>query len=109
MARNPRSVEALTGALDREADLEIQVAILAALGNHPTTESVDRLTHAAQPGGLLHRRPVLYRLAAVQALADAGTHASIVSLRALANDRDREVRSTVDRLIATRAAMSGTH
>ena len=81
----------------------MQHAMRSALGNHPTPESVDRLTQAARSGGLLNRKPLAYRLEAIEALSVAGTYAALASLRALLSDRDRDVRSTAERLLASRA------
>jgi hypothetical protein len=100
--RHPRAVPWLLKALEVEEEVDIQEAILAALGNMPTAEAVDRLIRAAEPGGLLNRRPTGIRMAAVQALSDAGTHASLAALRALVNDRDRDVRALVERLLLDR-------
>jgi hypothetical protein len=100
--RHPRAVPWLLKALEVEEQVDIQEAILGALGNMPTAEAVDRLIRAAEPGGLLNRRPTGIRMAAVQALADAGTHASLAALRALVNDRDRDVRALVERLLLDR-------
>ena len=102
-ARMPRSVPALLQGLEREDDAEVQHALLTALGAHPTDESVDRLTQAAQPGSLLHRKATPYRLAAVQALGEAGTHAAMAALRGMQGDRDREVRATIDRVLSAHA------
>lgn len=101
--RNARSVGPLLAALDAEEDTEVQHAILSALGSHPTPESVDRLTQAARSGGLLNRKPLAYRLEAIEALSVAGTYAALASLRTLLTDRDRDVRSTAERLLASRA------
>jgi hypothetical protein len=102
-ARNARSVGPLLAALDVEEDVAVQHAILAALGNHPTPEAVDRLTQAARSGGLLNRRPLANRLEAIEALAAAGTHDALAALRGLLSDKDRDVRSTVERLLVSRS------
>ena len=102
--RNPRAVAAMLPALDREHDVEVQQAMYGALASHPTDEAVERLAQATQPGSLLNRRSAAVRLPAVHALAEAGTTAAFAALQALANDRDREVRATVERLLASRAS-----
>ena len=101
-ARSVRSVPALLQALERESEVELQHALLGALGSLPTDPSVERLVHAAQPGSLLSRKPTAYRVAAVHALGAAATHAASGALRALQVDRDREVRSAVARVMADR-------
>lgn len=102
-ARLPRSVPALVQALEREDDPEIQSALLASLGMHPTDEAVIRLAEAAQPGSLLYRKASTFRLAAVHALAEAGTPAALSALRALQGDRDRAIRSAVERALVIHA------
>jgi len=99
-ARLPRSVPALLQALEREGDPDIQHALLAALGSHPTDDAIERLAQAAHPGSLLHRKPTPFRLAAISALGDAATPAAMAALRAMQGDRDREVRAAVDRTLA---------
>jgi HEAT repeat protein len=90
----------LSRALDAEADEEVQLAILASLGRIATTEAVQKLIAAAEPEGRLFRKKsAAYRLAAVQALADAGTPEAIAALKALAEDKDRDVRELVGRLL----------
>lgn len=101
--RNIRSVPALLAALERESDPELQHAILSALGLHPTDTAVERLIQGAQPGSLLSRKPVAFRLASVHALGEAGTPAAQSALRALLSDRDREVRVAVEKALARRS------
>jgi len=101
-ARSVRSVPALLQALERESEVELQHALLGALGSLPTDPSVERLVHAAQPGSLLSRKPTAYRVAAVHALGAAATHTASGALRALQVDRDREVRSAVALVMADR-------
>ena len=62
-----------------------------------------RLQQAVHPGSMLHRKQAAYRLAAVTALAEAGTHTAIGILRSLVNDRDREVRSAVEKALKKHA------
>lgn len=102
-ARHPRSVPALLQALDHETDPELQQALLHALGVHPTDAAVERLVQAAQPGSLLHRKPVAYRLAAVAALREAGTPAALAALRRLQRDRERDVAAAAARALSGRA------
>lgn len=104
--RNPRAVPPVIEALDKEDDPDVQGALLAALGSMPTSEAVDRLKRAAEPGGLMHRKPTSLRLHAIQALGDAATHSALSVLRGFANDRDKEVRAKVDRLLGQRAYAS---
>jgi HEAT repeat protein len=83
----------LLRALDTEPDLEVQIAILGALGRMADPESVDRLIKAAEAESRLFRRkPTAFRIAAVNALGDARTPAALTALQELANDRDKDVR-----------------
>ena len=98
--KGSRSAGTLTGALDAETDIEVQLAILAALGRVATTEAVNRLIKAAEPDGrLFKKKPVAYRVAAVHALGDARTPAARAVLQTLANDKEREVRDAVLRVV----------
>jgi HEAT repeat protein len=88
----------LLRALDTEPDLEVQIAILGALGRMADPESVDRLIKAAEPEGRLFRRkPTAFRIAAVTALGDARTPAALTALQELTNDRDKDVRDAATR------------
>jgi HEAT repeat protein len=60
---------------------------------------------AAPRRGLFRKKPTAYRLAAVQALAEAGTPPALVALERLAADDDREVRAAARRF--TRQTASG--
>lgn len=102
-ARHPRSAPALLQALEHEADPELQHILLHALGAHPTDAAVERLAQAAQPGTLLQRKGVPYRLAAISALGDAGTAAALAALRRLQRDKDREVAAAAGRALAAHA------
>lgn len=90
----------LLRALDNEPDLEVQIAILGALGRMADPESIDRLIKAAEPDGRLFRRkPGAFRIAAVTALGDARTPAALSALQELANDRDKDVRDAASRAL----------
>jgi HEAT repeat protein len=52
---------------------------------------------------LLNRKTSAYRQAAVHALGDAGTPAALSALRRLQTDKDREVRSSVERALVAHA------
>ena len=90
----------LLRALDSEPDLEVQIAILGALGRMGDPESVDRLIKAAEPDGrLFKRKPAAFRIAAVAALGDARTPAALTALQELTNDRDKDVRDAAARAL----------
>jgi HEAT repeat protein len=98
--KGSRSAATLTRALDDESDAEVQLAILSALGRVATPEAVARLIKAAEPDGrLFKKKPVSYRVAAVHALGDARTPAALSVLQSLANDKEREVREAVLRVV----------
>lgn len=101
--RNPRSVPWLIEALESEADVDVQGALLSALGQTPTEDSVARLARAAEPGGMLRRKPVVIRQRAIDALGEAGTPAALQVLRGLLQDRDREVRESAQKALSRHA------
>jgi HEAT repeat protein len=98
--KGAKSATTLTRALDDEADVEVQLAILAALGRLGTPDAVSRLVKAAEPDGrLFKKKPVAFRVAAVHALGDVRTAAARNVLQSLANDKEREVREAVLRVV----------
>lgn len=101
-----RSAGTLTQALDGEVDSEVQLAIIAALGKVATNEAVERLVKAAEPEAraFFRKKPTPLRVAAVQALGEARTPAALAALARLKNDREREVRDTVARMLGRAVA-----
>jgi len=100
--RESQAVNAVVSAVEREEDIEVQLAMVQALGRFGTTEAVNTLTRAAAPDGRLFRRKSpAYRVTAVIALADAATPAALGMLGELAQDRDREVRDAAERALRT--------
>jgi len=99
--RDERSAGTLTRALDDEVDDDVQLAIIAALGKVATTEAVERLIKAAEPDGRLFfkKKSTALRVAAVQALAEARTSAAMTALWQMLEDKDRDVRDAVQRLV----------
>ena len=90
----------LIQALDDEQDSEVQFALLGALGKVATPDAVQKLIKAAEPEGRLFRKKsTAYRVAAVQALGDAKTPAAATALQALANDKEKEVKDAVYRVM----------
>jgi hypothetical protein len=94
VTRGDRAVSTLVEALKRGGDEESQKAIVMALGRVATPDAVEALTRAARDaGGLFGRRwPVTIRVAAVQALGEAGTDEALAALRELTHDREKQVR-----------------
>jgi HEAT repeat protein len=98
--KGAKSATTLTRALDDENDVEVQLAILAALGRLGTADAVNKLIKAAEPDGrLFKKKPVAFRVAAVHALGDVRTSAARAVLQSLANDKEREVREAVLRVV----------
>lgn len=94
--RAEASAEPLIRALDSEKDDEVKAAFYLALGRFGTDAAVERLIAAAQPErGLFRKKPVALRIAAIQALATAGTPAALDALVALQADRERDVQQAV--------------
>ncbi|HEX8850865.1 MAG TPA: HEAT repeat domain-containing protein [Gemmatimonadaceae bacterium] len=95
-----RSAGTLTKALDDEEDQEVQLSIIAALGRLGTTDAVQRLIKAAEPaGGIFKKKPTALRVAAVQALGEARTPAAQNALQHLLEDKDKDVKQAVFRLL----------
>lgn len=98
----------IVDALDKEEDVEVQRALLTALGRIGTVDAVKRLASFAEPEGRLFRRKsTATRLAAVKALAEARTPDAIGILQDLSNDRDRDVRDAATRGLNGRVTPRG--
>jgi HEAT repeat protein len=98
-AHDPQTATTLITAIDEETDTDVQLAMLLALGRVGTPEAVQRLIRAAEPErGLFRKKSTAFRVAAVQALAEAKSATAQAALRALASDKEKEVRDTVARL-----------
>lgn len=96
--RAPGATSVLLRALAREEDAVVQRTIYAALGKVGSAEAVQQLLEAAAPGGgLFKRKPAAQRAAATLALGDAKTAEALAGLKALAEDREREVREAAHR------------
>lgn len=98
--KQSKSAATLTRALDGEADLEVQLSILAALGKIATPDAVQKLIKAAEPEGrIFKKKSAAYRVAAVQALGEARTPAALNALQALNKDRDKDVVDAVFKVL----------
>jgi hypothetical protein len=98
--KGQRSAGTLVRALETESDLDVQIAILVALGRVASAEAVQRLVQAAEPGGgLFKRKAAAYRIAAVQGLGEARTPAAMTALKGLATDKDKDVREAATRAL----------
>jgi HEAT repeat protein len=103
-AKNPRAIPWVMEALDHEQDLDVQGAMIFALGAAPTEDGIARLVRLAEAGGMLVRKPVALRLRAIEALAEAGTPSARHALQSLQADRDREVRAAVEQAVGKMTA-----
>ncbi len=98
--REARLAPSLVTRLDDEPELDVQLALIIALGRLAAPEGVQKLISMANPNERLLRRrnmPVL-RLGAIEALGEARTPASMIALQKLLEDRDKEVREAAARL-----------
>jgi len=87
--------------LDEESRPEVLREMFLALGRIGSTEAVQVLVRASEPGGRLFRRkPTNVRLGAIEGLERAGGAAATAALRALLQDDDAEVRSAAQRAVA---------
>ena len=116
VSRGAYSATVLIRALEEEQDAEVQTTILAALGRTATADAVERLIAAAESDGgffsisktFRKKKTAAYRMAAINALAEADTQAAREAVLALASDRDRDIRQLATRLVAGRSlARSG--
>jgi len=97
--KGSRAGSVLASATDAETDLEVQFALLAALGRVATPETVSKLAAAAaaQGGFFKTKKNNALRIAAIMALGDAHTPGALTVLQGLANDREKDVRDAVAR------------
>lgn len=90
--------------LDSESHPDVLRELMKALARIGTSDAVQALVRAAEPGGRLFRRkPQSTRLAAVEALGAIGSTSSAVALRNLTGDADEEIRHAAERALATAA------
>jgi HEAT repeat protein len=96
--RDEKSTAQLRTVLEDEPDTEVQLALLAALGKIATPAAVEQLIRAAEPKRrLLERKSNGFRIAAIQALAEAKTPAALAAIAVLKEDKEREVREAATR------------
>lgn len=98
--REARLAQAIVPLIDDEPDLEVQLAMVAALGRMAAPDGVQKLVALANPDQRMMRRrgtPVV-RLFALEAMGEARTPAAMVALQKLLEDRDKDVREAAARL-----------
>lgn len=98
--REARLADPLAGRLDDEPELEVQLALIAALGRLGADSGVQKLIGLALPNERMLRRrnPGAVRLSAIEALGEARTPAAMSALQKLLEDREKEVREAAARL-----------
>lgn len=107
-----RALSGLAMPLVSAASSELDPAVLAeyyrALGRIGTPDAVAALVKAAQEsGGLLSRKPVGPRLAAIEALGTAGGGNAVTVLRELAQHRSADVRAAAAAALERATATAG--
>jgi len=107
--KGARAGSTLASVIDREGDREVQFSILAALGRVGTSEAVAKLSTAAAAatGFFASKKNSALRIGAIAALGDARTPNALAALRALANDREKDVRDAVARTLRLAKGTSG--
>jgi hypothetical protein len=97
----------LVTAAGAEEDPEVLGEFYRALGRIGTPDAVQVLLKAARSGGLLSRRPVGPRLAAIEGLGLAASPAAIAFLRELAGGRSSEIRAAASAALQRARASGG--
>jgi HEAT repeat protein len=91
--KDVKTAATLVRALEDEKDDEVQAAFLLALGKLATPDAVQRLLKAVEAErGLFKKKPVAFRVAAVQGLAEARTPEAMDALKGLQGDKEDDVR-----------------
>jgi HEAT repeat protein len=99
--REHRLAGTLVQRLDEEQELDVQLAIITALGKVAAPEGVQKLIALSQgEQRLLRRRDSTtdLRLSAIEAMGEARTPQAMVTLQKLLEDKNAEVRETAARL-----------
>ncbi|MHB1225278.1 MAG: HEAT repeat domain-containing protein [Gemmatimonadaceae bacterium] len=97
----PYTVATVRRRLREEADTDVQLALVAALGRVASDDAVALLTELTEPPrmALFTRRPTPLRSVALQALVDAHTPAARAVVERLSADRDAELRRAARRAL----------
>jgi HEAT repeat protein len=95
--REARIAAPLAVALDSEEDGDVQLALLAGLGQLGTADAVEKLVRAALPSDM-RPRPPIFRIAALEALVVASGAAAQATVQALLEDAEPAVREAAKRL-----------
>ena len=98
--KDGKTANTLIRAIEDEQDVDVQLAMISALGKVATNDAVLKLIKMAEPEGrLFKKKTVNLRVAAVQALGEAKTPAALNALKELSSDKDREVREAAVRTL----------
>lgn len=108
--RDPRLAAALVERFDEEPELEVQLALIVAMGRLGAIEGVQKLVALTSPDArqLRRRDGASLRLSAMEALGEARTPQSMVTLQKLLEDRDKDVRETAARLYSRARRQTST-
>ncbi|MGZ8379597.1 MAG: HEAT repeat domain-containing protein [Gemmatirosa sp.] len=98
--REARIAAPLAVALDTEEDGDVQLGLLAGLGQLGTPDAVEKLMRAALPSDM-RPRPAVFRIAALEALVVARGAAAQSTVQALLGDAEPAVREAAERLART--------
>lgn len=98
----------LVSAASSELDPDVLAEYYRALGRIGTPDAVQALVKAAQDaGGILSRKPIGPRLAAIEGLGGAGGPTAVAVLKELAQNRSSEVRTVATAALERASAPSG--
>lgn len=99
--KDARTAATLITAIEEERNVDVQIAMIAALGRVATPDAVKKLIRMAEPDGRLFRKKTTQlRIAAVEALGEAKTPVALAALKALTSDRIRDVREAATRALS---------
>lgn len=91
----------LVVAMEEEKDEAVVRELILALGRIGSPDAVQALIKWAQPAGrIFGRKPLVLRLAAVDALRLAATPAALGTLEGLVDDGDRQIRESAKNAVA---------
>ena len=106
--KDVRTAATLIRALEVEKDENVRAAFLLSLGKLKTPDGVQRLLRAAEAErGLFKKKSVAFRVAAIQGLGEARTSEAMDALRALQQDKEKDVRDAATYALGRIARTSG--
>lgn len=98
--REARLAAPIAQRVDEEPELDVQMALVAALGRVASADAVQKLVTMAVPDQRAARRrnAAVLRLSAIEALGEARTPAAMAALQKLLEDPAKDVRESAARL-----------